>query len=344
MFEVFSGNLGGSFVSAGTAQFLPFPTGVDWIRVQNQTVSYVGGAGTGAEFFWRKGMTDGRGTIYVKTAGNNALQVGQIAANAGFFYQDTTINNPGARVALTGITGANPPVVNTGSTAGLIANSTIVRIFNTVGATQLGGIDFTVGTVVANTSFTLAYMAAIAAANPGAGSYRIIPYNPYFYPSIRTITKISQANPAIVTLSVTHNYQVGMQVKFVVPTVTAVAFGMTQLNEVVATIINVGQADADGVTNTITVDVDTTAFTAFAWPLTGAPGFTPPQVVPVSENTAYANNPVLSVPQPFAPVNPYLDSTLNTGAVGLLLQAGTLSPAGVATNIISWQAGKCWNQ
>lgn len=347
MFEVFSGNLGGSFISAGTSQFLPFPTDIDWLRVQNQTVSYAAGAGTGAEFFWCRGMAQGLGTIYVKTAATNALQVGQVAANAGFFYQNNTINNPGASVVVTAISGAQPPVVTTPSTAGLVANSSVVRIFNTAGALQLGGIDFTVGTIVNNTSFTLAYAQAIVAA-AGPGTYRIIPFNPYFYPNTRTITNIysppAAPNTTIVTLSVTHYYQVGQQIKFVIPTVTAAYFGMTQLNDMYATIINVGQADANGVTNTITVNINSSAFTAFAWPLTINPGFTPPQVVVVGENTAYANNPTLSVPQPFAPVNPYLDSTRNGGVVGMLLQAGTLSPAGIATNLITWQAGKCWNQ
>jgi len=73
-----------------------------------------------------------------------------------------------------------------------------------------------------------------------------------------------------VTLSVTHNYIVGQKVTFKIPTVTAAAFGMTQLNGITATIIRTNDADADGLFNTITVDVDTTGYTAFALPLTAA--------------------------------------------------------------------------
>ena len=334
MSVVFTGTYQGSFVSTGVSVFIPLPAGVDYMMVRNRTQSYAAGAGQGVEFFWQLGMTQGLGTIYTKTSSTNALAIGQIAANAGFFLQDTAYSIPGPSVAITGISGAQPPVVATGTTTGLIAGSTVVRIFSTVGALQLQGLDFTVGTVVGSTSFTLAYMTAIAAASPGAGSYRIIPFDPYFYPTIRYITNISQASQAIVTLSVTHGYQVGQKIRLIIPTVTSVAYGMTELNDVEATIVAVGQADANGITNTITIDQNTTGFTAFAFPLTTAPGFTPAQVVPIGENTAVALN---------LDVNILSDSTVNTAQFGMLLMAGSGSPAGSSADIIDWIAGKSCN-
>lgn len=334
MSVVFTGTYQGTFTSTGVNKFIYLPAGVDYMYVRNRTQSYASASGQGVEFYWQLGMTQGRGTIYTKTAATNALAIGQIAANSGFFLQDTSVQTPGASVALTGITSANPPVVNTGSTAGLVASSTVVRIFNTVGALQLGGLDFTVGTVVANTSFTLAYMAAIASANPGAGTYRIIPFDPIYYPRRRIITKISQAAQAIVTLSVTHGYTVGQVVRFIVPTVTALAYGMTELDGLQGTIVAVGAADADGITNTITVDIDTSGFTAFAFPLTTAPGFSPAQIVPIGENTAEAlilNANILS------------DATINQAQYGMLLVAGSASPAGANADVIDWVAGKSWN-
>src|SRR5678816_4118074 len=119
MSVVFSGNLSGSFVSTGAAKLLEFPSGLDFIYVRNQTVSYAAGAGTGAEFFWQRGFTNGRGTIYTKTAVTNALAVSQIAANAGFYLIDTSLQAAGASLSLTGITNGNPPVVNTANTSSL---------------------------------------------------------------------------------------------------------------------------------------------------------------------------------------------------------------------------------
>lgn len=335
MSVLFTGTNQGRFTSTGTAKTLQIRSDLDWMWVKNETVSYAAGAGTGAEFYWQRGMAQGRGTIYTKTAVTNALAVGQIAANAGFFLADNSVNIPGASVALTGITNGTPPVVNTASTAGL-SNGDVVRIYNTVGALQLGGLDFTIGGIVANTSFTLANMATIANANPGAGTYRKIPYNPLYYPPVRTITKISQAAQAIVTLSVTHQYKIGQIIRFVVPTINATSFGMTELDGVQATIVNTGQADANGVTNTITVDVDTTGFSAFVFPVTAlyTQGFTPAQTVPVGQNTAESRS---------QNVGDLSGASVNTGFIGITLMAGTASPAGVNGNVIYWVAGKSFS-
>jgi hypothetical protein len=333
MSVVFSGTNQGRFTSTGGITNLELPSGVDWLWIKNLTVSYAAGAGAGAEFYWQLGMPQGQGTIYTKTATTNALAVSQLAAGTGFFLVNNTVNLPGPSLSLTGITSGNPPVVNTTNT-GSLASETIVRIFNTVGAQQLGGLDFSIDNVIASTSFELAYMPAIANANPGAGTFRVIPYNPYFYPSSRYITKISQATQAIVTLSVDHGYLVGQVVRLIVPTVSAAAYGMTELNGVQATIVAIDQDDVDGDTNTITIDQDTTAFTAFSFPLTTDPGFTPAQVVPMGENTAQAlasNVYILS------------DATNNTGFFGIQLIAGANSPAGVTNDQIYWVAGKSFD-
>lgn len=330
MSVVFTGTNQGRIIATGNAIDLGFATGLDWMWVKNITQSYATGAGQGVEFYWQRGMPQGRGTIYTKTATTNALAIGQLAANAGFFLIDTTVNIPGPSLALTGITAGNPPVVNTANTSSLSPED-LVRIFSTVGARQLGGLDFTVGAIVPGTSFTLAYMTPIAGANPGAGTFRRIPYNAYFYPSTRYITNISQTTQAIVTLSVDHNYTIGQAIRFIVPTVTAAAFGMTELNGVEATIVNIDQPDVNGVTNTITVNVDTSGFSAFAFPLTTDPGFTPAQVVPVGENTAIALN---------LGANILGDATENQGAFGIQLVGGAASPGGSSGDILYFVAGK----
>jgi hypothetical protein len=333
MSVVFSGTNQGRFTSTGNAATIQLPSGVDWMWVYNQTQQYASGSGQGVEFYWQLGMAQGRGTQYTKTSVTSALAVSQIAANSGFYFVNSTVNIPGPSLSLTGITNGNPPVVNTANTASL-SNGDIVRIFSTVGAKQLAGLDFSINNISAGVSFDLAYMQPIASANPGAGTFRRIPYNPYFYPPIRYITNISQAQQAIVTLSVDHAFTVGQAIRFVIPTVSAAAFGMTQLNGVEAAIVAVDQADVNGFTNTITVSVDTTGFSAFAFPLTTDHGFTPAQVVPVGEWTAVALN---------FNQNILGDATINTGYFGLQLVAGANSPAGVDADVIYWVAGKSFS-
>ena len=333
MSVVFSGTNQGSFTSEGVATTIILPSGVDYMWVKNLTQSYAAGAGQGVEFYWQLGMGQGLGTIYTKTATTNALAIAQVAANAGFYLVDSSMNIPGPSLSLTGITGGTPPVVNTANTSSLNDGDT-VRIFSTVGAKQLAGYDFTIGEISAGVSFELINMQPIASANPGAGTFRRIPYNPLYYPPIRLITLISpngSTTSALVTLSVTHTFTVGQSVRFIIPTVSAAAFGMTQLNGVEATIIAIGTTDENGSTNTITVNVGVQGFTPFAFPLTTDPGFTPAQVVPIGENTAVA----LNLGQ-----NILGDSTNNTGFFGLQLQAGAGSPAGVASDVIYYVAGK----
>ena len=339
MSVIFTGTNQGSFTSTGNNVTIQLPSGFYWIWVKNLTVSYSTTAGgAGAEFYWQNGMVQGQGTQYTKaTAANGVASLGvcELLPNAGFFYVNNTINIPGGVVATTAVSNGTPPVV---STATPPANGSIVRLFNMAGATQLNGIDFTTAGYDSATSFELAYMQPIAS-TASAGQFRVIPYNPYFYPAVRYITNISQASQAIITLSVTHTFQVGQQVNVVVPTV----FGMVQLNQIgnysgsqatYPTIVAVGQADTDGYTNTITVNVNTSAFNAFTFPLTGSAGFTPAQVVPVGENTAQAlasNTDILA------------DSEVNQGLFGVQLIAGAGSPAGVNGNVIFWVAGKSFS-
>lgn len=333
MSVVFSGTNQGRFTADGEAKIIAIRSDLDWMWVINETVSYAAGAGTGAEFYWQRGMAQGRGMVYTKTAVTGALAVAQITANSGFYLVDTSVNIPGPSLALTGITNGNPPVVNTANTASL-SDGDIVRIFSTVGAQQLRGIDFTIDDLTPGVSFELAFMSAIISANPGAGTFRRIPYNPLYYPSTRFITKITQATQAVISMSVVHEYTIGQVVRLIVPTITASTYGMTELNGLQATIVDIDQPDADGEMNTITVDIDTTGFTAFAFPLTAAPGFTPAQVVPMGENTAEAIQ---------AGVNILGDSTENTGLIGIQLTAGASSPAGIEGDVIYWVAGKSFS-
>lgn len=335
MSVVFSGTVQGVFTSTGQAQILQIREGIDWIQTRNQTQIAAGSASTGYEFFWQLGMAPGTGIEYQSNAGSTAVNTVWLTSG-GFTLIDNTVNTPGALVALSAISNATPPLVSTSSTAGLSVGS-IVRLFNVTGAQQVGGLDFTVGTITTNTSFTLAFMRAIVAGT--TGNYRIIPYNPYLYPPTRVISKIrtvvvNGANATQVTLTVTHAFTVGQAVRFLIPTVTPTAFGMPALNQVQANIIAINTADADGVTNTITVAYDSSALGTFAWPLTTNGAFTPAQIVPVGENTAQAN---------LSGVNPFLGAEINQGFIGISLAAGANSPAGQTNDVIYWIAGKSFN-
>jgi hypothetical protein len=357
----------GFLVGTGSTLYIPAVQGASWLNVINytnagltSTTTPVWQIGDGLEFNWRAGMKANDCTVILRSdvtaPGNVTYSTAQALTEPGITYYAPS-GNVGplpATPANAGVTaiGAGPASVVTSTFAWpttLVAGD-IVRLYNTVGAMQLGAIDFTVDDITANTSFALEYMPAIAAAAaPGATAFwRKVPYDAYFYPQHRYISAIA-ADPnngtqSIVTLTVTHGYTIGQTVRFMVPP----AYGMTQISEIqpAATIVNINAADANGFTNTITVNVNIGGFTPFVFPATAAYPFTPAMVVPVGMNESEALYPVAQpspIVTPFPPYNDLTDATTNTLQNTLALGAGASSPAGIAGNVIYWVLGTSYS-
>ena len=235
----------------------------------------------------------------------------------------------------------------------------IVRLINPLGVSQgiLGGIDFTVDVVSSSTSFDLAYVST-SGSTTGAASYRVIPYNPLFYPRRRTITNISAASQAVITMSVDHGYTVGQKVRLSLPGGSAVWGNYAALSNYdngpansttpdAYTIIAVDVAFGN-THNTITISANTTGFGTFLtqWQSIGTAAYTPAEVIPVGEDTSYA---IQSLIQQTPQVNGVqingtntgllADSTVNTGFYGMTLLSGALLPAGIAADVVFWKAG-----
>jgi hypothetical protein len=315
----------GRFTADGSVQTLSIRSDFDWIKVFNETAAAQAAADLGYEFYFNRGMTNGRGWVWTKlgTVANDPVTVGQIAANSGFFLIDSTANPVGAAIAQTAITNAVQPVVTTANT-GILATGSIVRLHGDTGQTNTQGFDFEVDTVVANTSFRMRWALAAAplVAGNGDGFYRHVAFDPIFYPRNRHVVNITQAASAVVRLSVTHGYTVGQQVRFTVPA----EFEMVEMDGLIGTITAVSTAN-----NTITVNIDSTGFTAFGFPVVGQVPFNWAQVTPFGEDTAQAIT---------SGVDILGDSTLNTGFIGVSLAAGNASPAGNNNDVIYWMAGK----
>ena len=317
----------GRFTSAGTAKTLQIRSDVDWIKVYNYTQAATQQAtGRGVQFYWQRGMATDTGLEYKKTNATDALNLVALTSG-GFTLVDSSIQTPGVlNATVTAISNAAIPVVSNSGTNGLSAGD-VVRIINVAGAQQLGGMDFTVGYNTLTTgTFSLDYMAQIVAGT--TGSWRKINFDPIFYPRRRSITKITQAASAVITMSVTHGYKVGQLVRFVVPEI----YGMTEMNGLQGTITAIDTTTTTG--NSITVNIDSSAFTAFAFPLTADVPFSRAEVIPVGEDTASALS---------SGVDILTDATLNEAFLGIKLAAGAQSPAGSTSDVIYWVAGKSFS-
>lgn len=281
--------LTGTFTSDGTAYDLTLPSGYTEIELTNLDDLGSSAANTNVMKAWGTSLMDAGAGIYAaKTNGAATIAIPTTVSTDGFtFISDSALLNIGASVSLNGteINRASPAVADSATTTGLVDGDTVVRLYNTTGMLQVSGMDFTVGTVVAGTSFQLKYLDNSGfAADATAGSYRIINADSRFYPRNRYITGITAATSAVVTLSVTHGFTAGQAVRFVLPA----EYGMVEMDGLLGNITAVSTAN-----NTITVDIDSSAFTAFTFPTSAeaAAGVNFAQVVPVGEtaNGTYAN-------------------------------------------------------
>lgn len=337
--------LQGSFTADGNVKTLDLRSDWDWIHVINQTVAYAGGANSGYDFYFQRGMTNGRGMVTIKTSAG-ASQVGQIAANAGFFFVDSARYSTGVRTALTGLTAANPPVVT--SAGQTLSVGDVIRFDSLNNQPQISGIDFTV--TASATTFTIGNINLTNSTASTAGFWRKINYDPMYYPRRRTVTYVSSETECKVYMSVTHGYTVGQKIRLQFPGGAQVWGDYAILDGQEATILAINAAragnepDNGGVDNNIVLNIDTSTFTAWnasfgaslnqAYPASSEVPFTPAQVVPFGEDTAYALS---------QDANILDDATRNTSILGVQLAAGVTSPAGSDGDVIYWVAGKSFS-
>ncbi len=316
----------GSFISDGTNKTIQLRSGVDWMRVINYSNAGAAVQFAGTEFFWQRGFVANDGLVQFHAAATQVLSqstalVGVGAgAIGGFTLVDSSVQTPGAAVAFTAISVANPPRVTVASTA-LLRDGDVVRLSNIAGAPQLAGIDFVIDVFDA-TQFDLVDAPTLAVAGT-TGFYRKINFDPIFYPRRRFIMDITAANPAVVTTSVFHGYTVGQEVRMHVPA----AFGMVEMDGLSGTILSVTD-------NTFSININSSAFTAFAFPLAAAVPFTPAEVVPFGEDTGFA---LINGEDILA------DSTIDESFIGIILASGNASPGGANGDLMYWIAGKSFN-
>lgn len=309
----------GYFTGDGNAHILNIQSDVDAILVRNLTKIITPVGGTGVQFYWQRGMAQ-NSAIQTTSLGVST----QITTNGIQLINTADPQTPGPQLSGTAISGATPPLVSSANT-GTLQNGDIVEIYNAVGALQFNGYQFTVGNVVSNTQFELSFAPTIVAGT--TVNYRVIKFQPMYYPRRLFIASVSQATQAVVTFTVTHNLTVGQRLVFgVIPSM----YGMTQLSGLRATIVAINTT-----TNAVTIDIDTTAFTAFAFPLTAvaATPHTEPSAVPFGDGFNPLSNPLGN--------QSVLDgATRNLAVRGIYLGAGANGPAGIASDVIYWQAWK----
>jgi hypothetical protein len=323
-----------SFSSTGVGVKIPLPSSADYFVTKNLTqlaTTQATGRGVMFEWYGNNLVAADNAIEWKKTDTTNALNM-VLATSGGFTYVTTapTVEAQAAN-AITAITNASPAVVSQTNT---YSEGDIIRIYNTTGMLQIGGMDFQISSVSGSDYTLIGLRAAGFAAAATAGNTRRISKQAAVDPEFLYVTEITRASSAVVRTSVdpTSYYAVGMKVHFSIPS----SFGMTQMNQLTGTITAMSSADY-----TMTVDIDSSAFTAFAFPASSAsPGATLfATVAPAGQSTKY--NPVTGVQTGYN----FTLAPFHTGQFTpyMYLAAGAQSPAGSSGDVIVWQAYKMEN-
>lgn len=312
----------GRFTSNGEDKTLKIRSDFDWIEVFNET-AYGADAEVGVNYYFQRGMAQGAGIYEFKAGVDRNLRAGVLAAPAGFTEVNNLKRQLGQPVTVQSISNDDPPVVTANGHG--FATGDVVRMDNIAGGNQYTGVDFRITVLTANTFEidALPAQAAIAAAGADARVRKVF-YDPIWYPRRRVVTKITQAQNAVVTTSVNHTFTLGEKIRLYVPS----EFGMPEINDLRATIIDVPTD------NTIQIDIDTTGFAAFAWLADQAAGYTPALAIPYGQNVAFSREEETSE---------LSGRSRNEGFIGVRLASGVNSPAGADGDVIYWRSGKSFN-
>jgi hypothetical protein len=199
----------------------------------------------------------------------------------------------GPQLQINGITKASPAVVST-SAANTLATGQVVILeglyqSSTTGMPQLSNMPFTI-TVVNSSSFSINWNTnqsnyTALSGNP-SGAYVRQVLNPYLYlPGVNFISEIATGTTTTITTTTDHNYVVGQEIAFRIPSV----YGTTGLNSLPNVIIPgspiYGYVTAVTANNIFVCNIDSSAFSAFNTNQTVAsvPGLQMPQVVAVGD-------------------------------------------------------------
>lgn len=268
---------GDVYTAAGSGIKFPLQGGADMVEVVNQTKTLdVSTSGT-IRGYWRgpkfgAAQTAAGGGERWYRAATAAIGIGQFSdtggtptatAGTGFTYVPVVpFIEAQAANAITAITAASPAVVSQTNT---YSNNDILVLYGTTGMLQIAGMTFEISSV-SGSGYTLTGLRAAGFLAAGtAGFTRRVSNKEAVEPQYLYITEITQAAQAVVRTSVNPGryYAAGMMIYFSVPS----SFGMQEINGKMAKIVSIDQT-----AYTMTVDLNTSSFAAFAFPAsTGSP-------------------------------------------------------------------------
>ena len=275
---------GGSFTGDGSGMVnIQVSCQPDLFVLKNRTNWGDDTAVSAIESEWRKGMSADTAKSMDQAVTTGALSTNTLSSG-GFTFIDTANPPSYASLASTNVAGNTGTFVVTMADTGSIAVGDYVRLTSVVNEYQISGYVFQVTAVSANTSITLGYMASavssgglatFASAGATANVTKFIPSK--MYPRWSYIAMITKASQAVVYFTAKNDYTPGEIVSFRVPS----EFGMDEINNKAVRVLSVTNS---ATVSSITIDLDTSGFTTFAFPTSAiaAAGVQPAVCLPSS--------------------------------------------------------------
>jgi hypothetical protein len=356
----------GHFTSTGAAKIINLPFQPDYVELINYSA-----ADTPAQYgipkaFWDISMGQGYSVVDIFNV-TPVLSTDVVTANGISTFSGGLSLQYGATINVTDVTKANPASITTASAHGLASGDVVIlqNLYQTAttGMIQICGIPFTV-TVTGTTTFTIPWNTNQSAytvyANGSAttqATMKKVLY-PYLYaPGVNVISGITTGTTTTIDTTNAHNFVVGQEVAFRVPS----AWGTIQLNSLPNTVIPGSPIYGFVVSvtdyNTVVVNINSTGYTPFNsnQAFTSTPGLQYPQIVAVGDvNTGGVQISANSAlyPPPFTrPIGtttvdsiggPAIQgSFFNNTSQGFIIGVGNVANAslvGAEGNVIYWRA------
>ena len=264
----------GRFTSTGQAQIVNLPFKPDYVELINQTVMTTPAANSMQKAYWDCIMGQGTALMDVVSSIGPVVQTtDSVATNGISTFSAGLMLQFGAKQAVSTITKANPAVVTMSAAHGLKSGDVVVfdNLYQTAttGMQQIAGVHFTV-TVTGATTFTIPWntnqsnYTAYDTATSTVDGFAMQVLYPYLYaPGVNIISAITLGTTTTVDTTDAHNFVVGQEVAFRIPT----QWGTQQLNSLPNQTIPgspiYGYVIAVTDYNTVVVNIDSSAYTAF---------------------------------------------------------------------------------
>ncbi len=326
----------GSFTQPATAvnMNINLPSSVDYFKTVNLTqMAATGTVCVAGE--WFKGLTAINDGLRWRKAGSSAILIDTFAtatASNGFTYVSVP-PQPEAAVTGTAITAATPAVVASTNT---YSEGDFVTLYATTGMLQISGMTFQISTV-SGSGYTLLGLpaAGFAAAATALISRRVAKTMPV-EPRTMYVTAISKAVNAEITFSEAHSYVLGQLVHFSVPQ----SFGMKEMDQLTGRVVSITGVNTPTGSDVykLTVNIDSSAFTTFAFPASsGSP------TTALFATMSPAGQQVIRDPSTLAQVGyntSYAPFHSGQFVPYMYVPAGAASPGGAGGDVIVWQGFK----